>query len=141
MLRIRSRDPALFFTPGSGMEKIPDPGWEKIRILDPGSTKDMPDHISESLVTIIWVKNAQILCCGSGSDAFVTLSGLSSMAKISGLSSMAQISGLSSMATGKDFWTVFYDGIFSLMRTVKFRAPSRIPPFDLGSWSSSTQRN
>jgi hypothetical protein len=47
------------------------------------------------------------------------------------------------MATDKDFYlrTVFYDGIFSLMRTVKLRAPSRIPPFDLGSWSSSAHRN
>jgi hypothetical protein len=35
----------------------------------------------------------------------------------------------------------FYEGIFSLIRTVKLRASSRIPPFDLGSWSSSTQRN
>ncbi len=42
--------------------RIRDPGWVKIRMLirdpDPGSGSGMndPDHISESLETIFWVK-------------------------------------------------------------------------------------
>jgi hypothetical protein len=46
-------------TPGSGIWDGKNP--------DPGSAKDIPDHIYKSLVTIIWVKNASILCCGAGS--------------------------------------------------------------------------
>ncbi len=37
-----------FLTPGSGMEKI--------QIWDPGSGINIPDHISESVISIIWVK-------------------------------------------------------------------------------------
>jgi hypothetical protein len=45
-----------FLTPGSGsgMGKNPDPGWGKNPDL--GSGINIPDHISESLETIIWVK-------------------------------------------------------------------------------------
>jgi hypothetical protein len=43
---LRIRDPGLgtFLTPGSG---IRDPGWKKvsIRIQDPGSVMNNPDHI------------------------------------------------------------------------------------------------
>jgi len=53
VLRIRIRDPesCAFLTPGSGIrdEFFPDP---KSRISDPGSK-----YISESLVTIFYVKN------------------------------------------------------------------------------------
>jgi hypothetical protein len=39
-----------FFTPGSGIKKS--------LIMDPGSATNIPDHISMSLIIIIWVKNA-----------------------------------------------------------------------------------
>jgi hypothetical protein len=38
----------------------------KIRDPDPGSIMFIPDHISESLVTIFWAKTTKILCYGSG---------------------------------------------------------------------------
>jgi hypothetical protein len=42
---------------------IRDPGWVKDQDLDPGSRSGMniPDHISESLKTIFWVKILKIL--------------------------------------------------------------------------------
>jgi hypothetical protein len=52
MLRIRIQDQLLF------CPWIRDPEGKKIRILYPGSAMNIPDHISKSLVTIIWVKNA-----------------------------------------------------------------------------------
>jgi hypothetical protein len=50
VLRIRIWDPVPFLPldPGSGMGKNQDP--------DPGSGMYLPDHISESLETIFWVK-------------------------------------------------------------------------------------
>ncbi len=45
-----------FLTPGSGMGKVPDPGF----------ALNIPGHISKSLVTISWVKKAIILSCGFG---------------------------------------------------------------------------
>jgi hypothetical protein len=33
----------------------------------PGSGKKIPDHFSESLETVFWVKNTLILLCESGS--------------------------------------------------------------------------
>jgi hypothetical protein len=54
VLRIRIRDPVPFspLDPGSGIvKKI------KIRFRDPESGMNIPDHISESLETIFWVKN------------------------------------------------------------------------------------
>ncbi len=57
MLRIR--DPVPCWTLDSGF------GWVKNQDLqDPGWT--VPDHISESLETIFWVKSTKILWCGSG---------------------------------------------------------------------------
>jgi hypothetical protein len=49
--------------PGSGAFLIPGSGNRdgqkiKIRICDPGSGMNIPDHISESLETIFWIKNA-----------------------------------------------------------------------------------
>jgi hypothetical protein len=41
---------------------IRDPEWKNSGTLDPGSAINIPDHISMSLITIICVKNAQILC-------------------------------------------------------------------------------
>jgi hypothetical protein len=35
---------------------IRDPGWVKNLDPDPGSGKNIPDHISERLETILWVK-------------------------------------------------------------------------------------
>jgi hypothetical protein len=51
VLWILIQDPVTFspLDPGSG---IPDPGWIKNQDLDPNN----PDHISESLETISWVK-------------------------------------------------------------------------------------
>jgi hypothetical protein len=40
---------AAFFDPWN-------PGWVKNQDLDPGWTMNIPDHISESLETIFWVK-------------------------------------------------------------------------------------
>jgi hypothetical protein len=37
---------------------IRDPGWVKNQNPDPGSGMNIPDHISQSLETIVWVKNA-----------------------------------------------------------------------------------
>ncbi len=34
-----------------------DPEWEKIRTWDPGSEKNIPDHISKSFLTIFWLNN------------------------------------------------------------------------------------
>ncbi len=47
---------------------------EKIRIRDLGSGINISDHISESLETIFWVKNAYILADPDlGSGAFLTM--------------------------------------------------------------------
>jgi hypothetical protein len=43
--------------PGSGVFLTLDPGWEKSE-----SGTNVPDLFSESLVTILWVKNTQIRC-------------------------------------------------------------------------------
>jgi hypothetical protein len=54
VFRIRIGDPVLccaFLTTGSGIEKYPDPGSEM----------SITDHISESLVTIFWIKNIKVL--------------------------------------------------------------------------------
>jgi hypothetical protein len=59
--------------PGSGAFLTPwirDPGWAKSQDPDHGSRMNYPDHISESLETIFWVK---ILKCfdadpGSGME-------------------------------------------------------------------------
>jgi hypothetical protein len=59
----------------------PEQGLEKIRITDwkksgsrigkkSGSRMNIPDHISESLETIFWVKTTKILRRGSGSGIF-----------------------------------------------------------------------
>jgi hypothetical protein len=40
---------------------------EKILIRDTGSAKNIPEHISKSVVTLILVRNAYILSCESGS--------------------------------------------------------------------------
>jgi hypothetical protein len=47
---------------------IRDPGWVRNQDTDPasGSGMNIPDHISGSLETFLWVKNTQILLCGSG---------------------------------------------------------------------------
>ncbi len=68
------RDPGSgsFLTPGSRMEKSGS------RIRDSDSGINIPDHISDSLVTMFWVNNTLILCHFSvvGSDpeygAFLT---------------------------------------------------------------------
>jgi hypothetical protein len=71
VLRIRIPASCAFLTPCSS-----------IRIQDPGLTFqkiNFPDYISESLVTIIWVRNTEILCKfgvadrDPGSVAFFTL--------------------------------------------------------------------
>jgi hypothetical protein len=73
-LQIRILDQWIqcFFTPAS---EIPVPRWENIRIRDPRSGINISDHISESLVTIFWVKNTQnslsIQCCGPGMEKSV----------------------------------------------------------------------
>ncbi len=41
-----------------------------IRDPDPGYRMNIPDHFSESLETVFWVKNTYILWCGSGSGIF-----------------------------------------------------------------------
>jgi hypothetical protein len=48
VLRIRIRDPVPFGPL--------DPGWIKNKNLDPGSGMNIPDHISESIETIVGVK-------------------------------------------------------------------------------------
>jgi hypothetical protein len=45
---------------------VAGPGWKKIQILDLGSAINNLDHIFQSFVTIIWVKNVYIFCSGSG---------------------------------------------------------------------------
>jgi hypothetical protein len=55
---MREADP----DPGSGAFFTLDPGWKK---TDPylGYAINITDNIYKRLVTIIWVKNALILCC------------------------------------------------------------------------------
>ncbi len=57
VLRIRIQDPVIFWPldPGSvyRMGKI----WIRIRDWDTGWTMNIPDHFSESLETVFWVKN------------------------------------------------------------------------------------
>jgi hypothetical protein len=43
-----------------------DPGWVKNQDRDPGSGKNNPDHISESLETIFWVKIFKFLDADPG---------------------------------------------------------------------------
>ncbi len=61
MLRIRD--------PGYGAFLTRDPGWEKSQDLDQGSGSGMnkPDHISESLGTIFWVKILKFFDADPGS--------------------------------------------------------------------------
>jgi hypothetical protein len=47
---LRIRDPVLF--------KPLDPGWRKKKS---GSGMNIPDHLSESLETVFWVKDTKIL--------------------------------------------------------------------------------
>jgi hypothetical protein len=50
-MTVADPDPALaFLTPGSAMGKSLDRAY--------GSAINIPDHISKSLVTFIWIKNA-----------------------------------------------------------------------------------
>jgi hypothetical protein len=58
---MRTRDPVYFWSL--------DPGWLN-QDLDLGSGMNIPDHFSESLKTIFWVKNTEIL--SSGSEIFFT---------------------------------------------------------------------
>ncbi len=60
VLRIRIRDPVTFWSldPGSGMGKK----------SGSGSGMTNPDHISESLDTIFWVKILKFVLCGSGME-------------------------------------------------------------------------
>jgi hypothetical protein len=46
LMRIRIRNPA-FLAPGSGIGKN----------SDPGSRMNIPDHLSESVKAVVWVKN------------------------------------------------------------------------------------
>jgi hypothetical protein len=86
VLRIRIRDPVLFdpcirdSDSGSGTWKKAGSGIRDRKKLDPvpvwkkpGSESriNIPDHFSESLETVFWVKNTLILCYGSG--IFLTL--------------------------------------------------------------------
>ncbi len=59
VLRIRNRDTVPFWPL--------DPGWANNQDADPGTGTNIPHHISESLLTIFWVKSTSILWCGSGS--------------------------------------------------------------------------
>ncbi len=53
VLRIRIRDPCLF------VPWIREPGWRKKSRTRSGM--NIPNHISESLETLFWVKNTSIL--------------------------------------------------------------------------------
>jgi hypothetical protein len=46
--------------PGSEI-RIRDQGWKKIQIQDPGSGMNIPDLIFEYRVSLLWVKNTEIL--------------------------------------------------------------------------------
>jgi hypothetical protein len=67
VLRIRIRDPVYFgpLDPGSGMGKNQDP--------DPGPGMNIPNHFSESLETIFWVKILKFSDADPGSGIFLTL--------------------------------------------------------------------
>ncbi len=67
VLRIRIRDPVHFWPL--------DPGWEKNQDQDPGSGSGMniPDHISESLETIWWVKILTFFDADADPGIFLTL--------------------------------------------------------------------
>jgi hypothetical protein len=58
---LRIQDPVLFWTPGSGIRD-----GKKIRILYRLIwTKHLKSYCQE-LSDIFWIKNTEILCCGSG---------------------------------------------------------------------------
>jgi hypothetical protein len=63
VLRIRIRDPVPVLTPGSGMGKK----------SGSGSGMNIPDHISESLETIVWVKILQFFDADADPGIFLTL--------------------------------------------------------------------
>jgi hypothetical protein len=60
VLRIRDPGSGAFLIPGSEI-RIRDQGWKKIQIQDPGSGMNIPDLIFEYRVSILWVKNTEIL--------------------------------------------------------------------------------
>jgi hypothetical protein len=63
--------------PGSGAFFLSrDPGRVKNQDKGSGSGMNIPDHISESLATIFWVKNTYIFGCGSGSGIENFVSGI-----------------------------------------------------------------